>query len=396
MTQLSVFNRAFSETLAQRLSSFTPLIQIICGPRQVGKTTAIKAFLEKYPDRSKYLTFDNPGNNPHELIRFEWEKITRIPGHKIIALDEIQNVPHWAALIKELYDSERMRRELSVAILGSSTIDILLKGEESLLGRFELIRAPHWSLYEMSSHCQWNLNDYLKFGGYPIIGDLYKAKSPEEQLRCANFIRDAIIEPIITKDILSLQSVVNTALFRQLLQISLSLPCEEISFAKLMGQLSDKTASATVKNYLELMEKAFILKLLYRYSGGNIRKRTSSPKLVPLAPALIHAFNNADRIDTDSSWFGHVLEATVISCFANMGYQLYYWSDSRKDIDLVIESDRFLCGVEIKSGKNFDFGGLKAFQRNFPKARTLMIDREFATVLMMSESPRETFEKSLK
>lgn len=393
MTQRIIFARHFYSTLEERLSSFTPLIQILCGPRQVGKTTGIKAFLNRFPERSRYLQFDNPGSDPHQVIRFEWEQIGKISGHKVIVFDEIQNVPGWAPLLKELYDQERNNRELNVVILGSSTLDILLQGEESLLGRFELIKAPHWTPYEMNSLYHWNLDDYLKFGGYPILGELWKNRSNQELERCSNFIKDAIIEPIITKDIFSLRTVINTAIFRQLLQIVLSLPCEEISFSKLVGQLSDKSASATIKNYLELMEKGFLIKLLYRYSGGKIRQRTSSPKVVPLASALIHGFNDPSKITSDSAWFGHVYEAALISLFSTMGYQLYYWSNSRQDVDLVVESPKFTCAIEIKSGKSSDYRGLNAFKQAYPKSRTLLITREIGHELLFTATPKEFFER---
>jgi predicted AAA+ superfamily ATPase len=393
MSQHAILTRFFQAALNQRLSTFTPLIQVICGPRQVGKTTAVKEFLKGYPNNSKYLTFDNPGRDPHQMIRFELTQLLKIPGHKILVLDEIQNVPAWAPLLKELYDAERAKRELSVAILGSSTLDILLQGEESLLGRFELIRAPHWSFCEMRALFGWSLDDYLKFGGYPILGELWKEKTEQELSRCLAFIRDAIVEPIITKDIFSLQSVVNTAIFRQLLQIVLSLPCHEISFAKLVGQLSHTMASATIKNYLELMEKGFLIALLYRYSAGKIRQRTSTPKIVPLAPALIHAFNDPTKIDTDSAWFGHVYEAALISVFHSMGHRLYYWSNSRQDVDLVVECPTYTCAIEIKSSKSGDYRGLSAFKKEFPKAKTVLITRELGDALLAASDPSEVFEQ---
>jgi uncharacterized protein len=391
MSQVSVLTRLFQKTLSERLSVFTPLIQIISGPRQVGKTTAVKEFLKEHPNNSTYLTFDNPGRDPHQTIRFEVQRLLKVPGHKILILDEIQNVPNWAPLIKEIYDLERGKRELSIGILGSSTLDILLRGEESLLGRFELIRAPHWNLHEMKALYNWGMDDYLKFGGYPILGELWNERTEREVARCSSFVRDAIIEPVITKDIFSLQSVVNTAMFRQLLQIVLSLPCQEISFSKLIGQLSDKLASATIKNYLELMERGFLITLLYRYSGGKIRQRTSTPKIVPLSTALIHAFSDATKIDTDSAWFGHVYEAAVISVFQRMGLRLSYWSNSRQDVDLVVESPKYTCAIEIKSTQSADYTGLDAFKREFPHAKTLMINRDIGDALLAASDPFEIF-----
>jgi predicted AAA+ superfamily ATPase len=234
----------------------------------------------------------------------------------------------------------------------------------------------------------WDLNSFLKFGGYPIIGDLLN-ETEESYERCGNFVRDAVIEPVITRDIFSLKNVLNTGLFRQVLKIVLSLPCRQISFAKLVGQLNDKGSSATIKGYLELLEKAFLIRLLYGYSGGVIRKRTSSPKIIPLAPALIHAFKDPLQIDDNASWFGDVFEAAVIARICETNFDLYYWSNSRQDVDVVIEGNGILCAVEIKSNQEIDFKGLNAFRIEYPTAKILMIDRGRGEELLLSEDPKK-------
>jgi uncharacterized protein len=394
MGQDTVFTRNFFETLRSRLEVFTPFIQILIGPRQVGKTTAVWEIIHNHAEKARYINLENIGPDPHEKIRFEWKRINKLRGHKIIALDEIQNVPDWAVLIKELYDEVRPQKELSVVILGSSSLDLLLRGEESLLGRFEIVRAPHWSFQEIRDAFGWDLERYLQFGGYPDISQMIKDNSTDAKRRVQLFIRDAIIEPVITRDILSLQTVMNTALFRQILTVSLSLPCEEISFAKFLGQLSDKGSTATVKSYLELLEKGLLIKLLYRFSEGKIRQRTSSPKIIPLAPALIHAFNNPDAILNDAGWFGHVFEASVISRIAEIShFDLYYWSNSREDVDLVIKDYNSIIGVEIKSGTIHDHRGLRAFKKEYPRAKTLMIDRVTGEEILSSRKPEKVIEK---
>jgi predicted AAA+ superfamily ATPase len=390
MAQHINFPRQYYEILKERLGKFSPLIQIVCGPRQVGKTTSIKTLISELNGNAVYVNFDNPGPTPHDKIKFEWERATKLSGHKLIVFDEIQNVKGWASLIKELYDEERPKRELSVAILGSSAIELLLSSEESLLGRYELIRASHWNAYETSKAFNWGLEEFLQFGGYPILSEMFNKNSNESDYsRCQNFLRDAIIEPIITRDIFSIQNVANTPLFRQILKITLSLPCEEISFTKLLGQISSKGGSATVKNYLELMEKAFLIKLLHRYSGGVIRKRTSTPKIVPLAPALIHAYSDPLRIKNDPTWFGHVYESTIISRILETNFELFYWSNSREDVDLVIESNNLLIAIEIKSSNTYDSRGLNAFKKAYPKAKTLVIDRKLGDQLLLCNEPKE-------
>lgn len=382
------FTRLFYDNLRERLGVFTPLIQILCGPRQVGKTTAVKLFASTHPGECTYINFDGPSPLSVEQLRLDWEKAVALPGKRIIIFDEIQNVPNWAPLIKELYDRERNKRRVNVVILGSSALELLLRGEESLLGRFEIIRATHWNAHEMRACFGWSLEQFLQFGGYPIIGELLHDQSTKSVERIQSFIRDAIIEPVITRDILSLRSIENMSLLRQVLRIVLSLPCEEISFAKLSGQLSEKGSSVTIKSYLELLEKAFLVRLLYRFSKGKIRKRTSSPKIIPLAPALIHAFLSPALVSADAAWFGKVFEAAVIARLAECFTDMYYWSNSREDVDVVIEYDSIACAIEIKSGRDLDWKGLSAFKKEYPKAQTLMIDRVLGESLLLSKDPK--------
>lgn len=178
--------RDFVSILEARLTKFIPLIQIITGPSQVGKSTAIKNFLKKYPDKSIYIQLDVPGSeiSAEQKIRSAWNDIRKIKGHKILVFDEIQNVKNWSALVKELYDQDRVKGELSVAILGSFALSLLIQGEESLQGRFEIIRAHHWSYSETKKAFNWTLKKFLQFGGYPVIGQIFSDTSEDTLERC--------------------------------------------------------------------------------------------------------------------------------------------------------------------------------------------------------------------
>jgi predicted AAA+ superfamily ATPase len=207
--------------------------------------------------------------------------------------------------------------------------------------------------------------------------------------RVQRFVRDSIIEPVLTRDILSLRPVLNTALLRQVLTISLSLPCEEISFSKFAGQLSERGSAVTIKSYLELLEKAFLLKLLPRYSRGVVRKRTSSPKIVPLAPALVHAFKDPLLVQNDSTWFGPLFEMAVISRLSELPFELYYWSNSREDVDLVLDDGTKPVAVAIRSNERSEWRGLRAFKRMYPDAALAQVDRGTGEQLLRAESPMD-------
>jgi predicted AAA+ superfamily ATPase len=384
-------SRDLSVHLEQRLATFQPVIQILTGPRQVGKTTAAKALRDKFPDKTTYLSFEqseSPPKNNEEQLRFAWQRSRDRSTHNILILDEVQNVMNWASIIKELYDTDRPRGLMSVCLLGSSALELSLSGAESLLGRFELIRATHWTAAEHAQAFGWTTLQYLQMGGYPVIGELMQDWSKQSLERCRAYVRDAIIDPVITRDILALKPTLNSALLKQTLEIVLSIPCREISFAKLLGQLSDSGNASTVKGYLQLLERAFLIKLLYRYSGTQLRVRTSSPKLVPLAPALIHAATNPLKVQDDPGWFGDVFEAALIAQLNTLGFEMHYWSDSRYDVDVVLKRDQEVLALEIKSNNSQDWIGLKKFKSAFPKARIALVNRELGEELLMAPQPK--------
>lgn len=369
-------HRPLIDELRSRLSEFQPFIQIIVGPRQVGKSTAAKQLANEQPGKAIYVAFDNPGPTPEQEIRFHWQEARLREGHTILIFDEIQDIKGWSRIIKELYDEDRDKRKLSIALLGSSALELALKGEESLLGRFEVIRTYHWNANEMNEGFGWDLDAFLKFGGYPAIGELLKDNKDATLARCQSFVKDSIIEPVISRDVLSLGNVMNSALFRQTLHIALTSPCQEVSLTKILGQMSDRGNVTTIKGYLELLEKTFLIKLLYRFSGTHIRQRASSPKIIPLAPALLHAFIDPKRAGRDPDWYGLVFEAAIASRFLAMGYELFYWSNSRDDVDLVIKKNEKILAIEVKSNQTPDWRGLKAFQKQYPSASIALINHE--------------------
>lgn len=380
-------HRTLREKLFLRLAKIQPFIQIIIGPRQVGKSTAIKQIIKTSPESSLYVSLDNPGNQGFDTISFNWNKAREDKLIKLLVFDEIQNVSNWASLVKQLYDEDRDKKKFNVVLLGSAALELSLTGEESLLGRFELIKTFHWNYFESNQLKEVSLTKYLQYGGYPLILEILGEGKEDELLRSESFVKDSIIEPVITRDILSFKNSLNSALLKQAMQLCLSLPCEEISFTKLLGQLNDRGNTATIKGYLELLEKAFLIKLLYRFSQGQISMRTSSPKIVPLAPALTHAYTSAKRIENDPRWFGKIFEMAVINKFHEHGYDLFYWSEKKLDVDFVAKKNGVLYAFEVKSGYVPDWKGLKAFKNKYPDSKIIFIDRDLGEKIIKGGDP---------
>jgi predicted AAA+ superfamily ATPase len=200
--------------------------------------------------------------------------------------------------------------------------------------------------------------------------------------RWQDFIRQSIIEPVLIRDILGLSTVGKPALFRQTFELAMNYPSQEISLQKLLGQLQDSGNVTTIKHYLELLEGAYLLKALQKYSGSEVRKKGSSPKILPLNTALVHGFRDPEAVETDPEWYGHIFEAAVGASLARSNGQMYYWREGRFEVDFIVKLSGRLYAVEVKSGRKRRSGGLAAFISKYPDSIPLLINRDNGSALL--------------
>ncbi len=164
-------HRAIFSQLIRRLKEPRRFIQVLLGPRQVGKTTLALQAAQVIQKPSHYISADLVTLQDIAWIHQQWEvarsKATSEQGALLI-IDEVQKIQHWSDTIKALWDQDtRNKLDLSVVILGSSPW-LMQKGlSESLAGRFEVLPITHWSFGEMQENFGWSLDWYLYFGGYP-------------------------------------------------------------------------------------------------------------------------------------------------------------------------------------------------------------------------------------
>ena len=161
----------FEEMLA-RLAEPRRFIQVIAGPRQVGKTTLARQVLEAAGLASHYASADEAVGFDVAWIRAHWEIARRFAreqsGQAVLVLDEAQKVPRWSDTVKALWDEDSAAGvPLHVVVLCSSPLLVQRGLTESLAGRFEVVRARHWSFPEMRDAFGFDLERFLFFGGYP-------------------------------------------------------------------------------------------------------------------------------------------------------------------------------------------------------------------------------------
>lgn len=358
-------SRSFKWGIGERLQEKSPLIQVLVGPRQVGKTTAVR---QLFADQGLYFSADSPVPLPASEIEELWEKACKL-SPPILAIDEIQKIPGWSEMVKKLWDSKR--HPIKLVLLGSAALAIERDLKESLAGRYELIRVEHWNFQEAKAAFQLDFKTFLEFGCYP--GSIHLLHDLD---RWCSFIRDSIVEPAIGRDILQLHPVDNPALLRQIFSICVGHPAQIISLNKLQGLLQDRGALATLQTYLELLGFGFLVTGVQKYSANAIRRRSSPPKLIVHDNALIRAFERPATESPNSERLGHYLENAVGARFIEAGWDTFYWKDKAHEVDFVVlgpGGEKLAIEVKSSPPKDAELSGLFTFCRQHPKFKPCVV-----------------------
>ncbi len=392
------FERDSKKTLLDRFSEPPERILIVAGPRQCGKTTALLQALKDCRSGNLYVPVDQPDfidrhspletestnaigwPNDHQLFRVtqpdkEWLirvwQLARLEAQKsesgyILALDEIQKVPNWSKIVKGLWDADRIDGlQMHVVLLGSAPLRIQKGLTESLAGRFETIRLKHWSYAEMSAAFNFDLDQYIYFGGYPggvsLIAD---------EQRWRNYILDSLAQTSIERDILAMQKIDKPALMKQLFKLGSSYSGKELSFNKMLGSLQDAGNTTTLARYLDLLSQVGLITGLQQYSVEKFRRRASSPKLNVNNTALMSASSDHtfEEARADKTFWGRLVESAVGAHLLNThsSYaELCYWRKNNFEIDFVLARGRRITLIEVKSGKQqISSKGFQKFEKH--------------------------------
>ncbi len=381
------FVREFTQVLEARLLEKLNFIQVVMGPRQVGKTTALEQICSRFPGPTHMVSADEFAPPHADWIELNWKIADSKGPGTLLVIDEIQKIPNWSVVVKRLFDAQRSERRLKVVLLGSASL-MLQKGlTESLAGRYEVVFSRHWNFKECHEAFGWDLNSYLKFGGYPAAAELCA-----DTKRWKAFMNHSIIEPVLLRDLLSMAVVNKPALFRQAFILCLAYPAMEISLQKLLGQLQDAGNVTTLKHYLELFEGAFLIKALQKYSGSEIKKRGSSPKILPLNTGLVNAQRDPSEVDSDPECRGHLFECAIGAELCNQFDEVMYWREGGAEVDFVVKTSSALFAIEVKSGRRRRPGGLAQFAARYPACTPMILDLARGTRLLTG-TPLEEIQK---
>jgi predicted AAA+ superfamily ATPase len=374
------YKRPLCGQLLQRLAEPRRFIQVISGARQTGKTTAVLQAIGDFGGRAQYATADEPALKDRAWIEQQWEMGRLLAADRepaaVLALDEVHKISDWAETVKRLWDEDSRRgTRLHVVLLGSAPLLMQRGLGESLAGRFEVLRATHWSLAEMRAAFDWTLDEYVYYGGYP--GSAPLRCEPE---RWRRYIRDSLIETTLARDILLLRRVDKPALLCRLFDLSCRYSGQVLSYTKMLGQLQDAGNTTTLAHYLELLQAAGLVTGLEKHTGQRVRQRASSPKLQVYSTALITAQGTAsfDQLRCDRSAWGRLVESAVGAHLANQApgtdMTVGYWATGNREVDFVLSRGSRTVAIEVKSGRQRDrLPGLAAFATQFPVHRQLLV-----------------------
>lgn len=367
-----MYQRRHLNILKSRMAEPRRRMQIVMGPRQVGKSTLVGQFTEGISVPFDFFAADGVNRFDSSWIPNKWQQVRmRMDIHSeqehILIIDEVQKIRGWSEQVKKEWDEDsRSHRNLKVILLGSSRL-LLQKGlEESLEGRFETIKMGYWDWQEMHEAFGFSMDEYVYFGGFPGL-----APDIQDEDRWRNLMEDSIISPILIRDILEIEEIRNPALLRQVFELACIESAKELSLTKMQGTMNSGTVP-TIKNYLDILNKSMTVQPLQNYSSSRVKEKQSVPKMQVFNNAFRNRFGtfSFDEARVDPAEWGRLVESAVGAHLANRAmtddYELFYWrNERRQECDYVLRKGQALVAIEVKSGSVDKTVGFEKFKEQF-------------------------------
>lgn len=375
-----MFERSQLQVLKNRISEPRKFIQVILGPRQVGKTTLVKQFCKQLDTPFIFVSADDVSSTNKTWIEQQWQNArlklkTENAATVVLIIDEIQKINQWSDAVKLQWDKDSFEDiDVKVILLGSAKLTIQKGLTESLAGRYEIIAMTHWSYNEMKNAFGLSPEQYVWFGGYPGAISLI---NDEERWR--DYILNALIETTISKDILMLTRIDKPVLLKRLFELGCAYSGQLLSFTKILGQIQDAGNTTTLAHYLNLLDSTGLLCGLEKFSREIVRQRASIPKFQVQNNAFYSVFggNNFNiAINNPKIWGRHVESAIgthLINTSKTSNIKTYYWRNGNDEVDFVIEKNNEIIGIEVKTGNKEKASGIHNFNKLVKPDKVILI-----------------------
>ena len=375
-----MYKKAEYQIIKNRIEEQRKFIQVIMGPRQVGKSTVVKQVLKDCEMPYQLFSADNVPKSDNTWISTCWDAVRSIYENDkskpiLLVIDEIQKIKNWSEAVKKEWDEDTFNdRNIKVLILGSSRV-LLERGlSESLAGRFEVIRMTHWNYLEMKECFNFNLDQYLFYGGYPGIGTMI-----DDEERNLEYIQSSIIDATLQKDILWDTPIGKPALLRQTFELGAAYSGQMLSLTKMLGSLQDAGNTVTLSGYLRLLDESGLLCALQRYSVDNARRRASIPKFQVYNNALKTVFRPYTFVQAkaDRTEWGHIFESGIGAYLVSQAYinrfEVFYWHEGNEEVDFILRKKDSIIAIEVKSNAEKSTVGLTNFKTTFNPHRAFIV-----------------------
>jgi uncharacterized protein len=317
-------------------------ILALIGMRRVGKTTLMLRLAQNWIEsghdakRLLYFSFDDFRNVRIDEVLDAYTKLMEVDlgsGKYLILLDELQKVDGWAEQLKRIYDN---KKNIKIIISGSESLFIRKGSRESLAGRFYEFQIGPLTFKEFLAFRgvevkNLNLQEkelsalfrkYILCNGFPEIID-------SEETVIKKYLKEGIIEKAVYRDIPQIMPVSEPAILESLFKLIMTAPGQMSSMGELAGELG--ISRQTVSQYLDYLEKSFLIKKLYNFSGNARKTERKLKKYYPTV--FLKGIEEGALLET----------AAVLGCNAE-----FFWRDpSKREVDIVLDGRP----IEVKSGK---------------------------------------------
>ncbi len=361
-------NRVLESQITQWL--FKGKALIIIGARQVGKTTLLTSISNKLGN-TLWLNADE--NNTR--IRLTNPSIMALKGiignYKVVIIDEIQRVENAGLLLKLLVDNFK---EVQILATGSSALEISDTIFEPMTGRYFLFHLYPFSLSELYPtkspfELEQELPFHLVYGCYPELSI---------KKNMAEMLLSNLTQQYLYKDVLVWKNIRKPELLDKLLKLLAYQMGSEVSVHELSNQL--KVKSDTVENYIDLLEKAFVIYRLKSYNTNQRKEVSKMSKIMfwdnGVRNAIIEDFNDLSvRTDQGALFENFIIgERMKMNAWLNPSVKSFFWRTYNKnEVDYVELDKGNLSGFEVKWSTHKKFKISKAFTNLYPKATTHII-----------------------
>jgi hypothetical protein len=348
-------------------------VTVIYGPRRVGKTTLLQAYLKQ--TRLKYKLDSGDDIRTQQILSSQSLAQLRayVEGYELLAIDEAQTIPNIGMGLKILVDQVP---GIKVIVTGSSSFELAGQVGEPLTGRkrtltlFPIAQSELLSTYNRFEMKE-KMRDFLVFGTYPEV-----LLAPTAQARIE--VLTEIANSYLLKDILVFDRVKSSRTLLDLLKLLAFQVGNEVSLNELGTQLG--ADPKTVQRYLDLLEKAFVILRLGGLSR-NLRQEVKNKYKYyfldnGIRNAIIAQFNSLDmRNDVGALWENFmIMERLKFRTYAPLHANMYFWRTyDQQEIDLVEERGGNFYGFEFKWSQNKPASPPSNWTTAYPDARYTVI-----------------------